>query len=162
MFHVEQNSPHHLKTGKLGENIACRYLKKKGYKILERNFRRKWGEIDLICSNNKEECSTWNKCFKNITNVLRGTLVRNKNVPRGTNNNKIIFVEVKTLKSGSNLSPEDNLTYFKQKKLIRTCQLYLAEKGIDPDIEWQIDAILIKIDPILKKAKIKHIESAIY
>jgi len=35
-------------TGWVGENIACLYLKDKGYKILERNFRKPWGEIDVI------------------------------------------------------------------------------------------------------------------
>ncbi|MBI2032302.1 MAG: YraN family protein [Candidatus Levybacteria bacterium] len=31
-----------------GENIACDYLRKKGYKIIERNFRKGYGEIDII------------------------------------------------------------------------------------------------------------------
>ena len=35
-------------TGKLGEDLAVRFLKKAHYKILERNFREKWGEIDII------------------------------------------------------------------------------------------------------------------
>lgn len=35
-------------TGRLGERIAGIYLKKKGYKIISRNFRNSWGEIDLI------------------------------------------------------------------------------------------------------------------
>lgn len=35
--------------GQLGENIAKEYLKKKGYKIVEKNCRNKRGEIDLIC-----------------------------------------------------------------------------------------------------------------
>lgn len=35
-------------TGIIGENIACSYLKKKGYKIIERNFRTTFGEIDII------------------------------------------------------------------------------------------------------------------
>jgi len=34
--------------GKLGENIACRYLVENGYKVIERNFRQKWGELDII------------------------------------------------------------------------------------------------------------------
>lgn len=33
-----------------GENIACSYLQKKGYSILERNFRCRAGEIDIIAS----------------------------------------------------------------------------------------------------------------
>lgn len=34
--------------GKLGENLACEYLVEKGYKIVERNFRETWGELDII------------------------------------------------------------------------------------------------------------------
>lgn len=36
-------------TGKLGEDLACRYIENKGYKILERNYRKPWGELDIIC-----------------------------------------------------------------------------------------------------------------
>jgi len=35
-------------VGDKGENIATRFLKKKGYKIVERNYLEKWGEIDII------------------------------------------------------------------------------------------------------------------
>ena len=35
-------------TGKKGEEIAAKYLKKSGYKILEKNFRKPYGEIDII------------------------------------------------------------------------------------------------------------------
>jgi putative endonuclease len=35
-------------TAVLGENASCEYLEKKGYKILERNFRKGYGEIDII------------------------------------------------------------------------------------------------------------------
>lgn len=34
--------------GKRGEDIAVEFLKKKGHKILERNFRKSYGEIDII------------------------------------------------------------------------------------------------------------------
>lgn len=34
--------------GKFGEDMACEYLANKGYKIIERNFRRPWGELDII------------------------------------------------------------------------------------------------------------------
>ena len=36
------------KSGKEGEAIAVRQLKKKGYKILETNYRTQLGEIDII------------------------------------------------------------------------------------------------------------------
>lgn len=38
-----------ITLGKLGEDIACEYLKGKGYKIIERNVRWPWGELDIIC-----------------------------------------------------------------------------------------------------------------
>lgn len=41
------------KTGIEGENIAVEYLKKSGYKILERNFSSKTGEIDIIAQDGK-------------------------------------------------------------------------------------------------------------
>lgn len=36
-------------TGKIGEDYAAELLDDKGYKILERNWGDKWGEIDIIC-----------------------------------------------------------------------------------------------------------------
>lgn len=35
-------------TGNRGETLAAEYLTRKGYKILERNYQSKWGEIDII------------------------------------------------------------------------------------------------------------------
>jgi putative endonuclease len=40
-------------TAVLGENIATDYLKRKGYRIIERNFRKGYGEIDIICIKEK-------------------------------------------------------------------------------------------------------------
>lgn len=36
-------------TGNRGEDLAAEYLLKKGYKIEERNFRTRFGEIDIVC-----------------------------------------------------------------------------------------------------------------
>ena len=42
--------PHNLKTGQIGEDVACEYIKNKGYKIIERNHRQKWGELDIVAT----------------------------------------------------------------------------------------------------------------
>lgn len=38
------------RTGRYGEDLVCRHLKKNRYKILERNFRTRFGEIDIIAA----------------------------------------------------------------------------------------------------------------
>ena len=37
-----------LVLGKIGENVAVKFLSKKGYEILEKNFKSLFGEVDLI------------------------------------------------------------------------------------------------------------------
>lgn len=37
-----------LEIGALGEGIACRFLESKGFSVKSRNYRQKWGEIDII------------------------------------------------------------------------------------------------------------------
>jgi putative endonuclease len=37
-----------VSLGKLGEDLACRELQKRGYAILTRRYRRRGGEIDII------------------------------------------------------------------------------------------------------------------
>ena len=40
--------------GKFGESLACNYLRKNNYDIIENNFRCKQGEIDIIARDNKK------------------------------------------------------------------------------------------------------------
>ncbi|MGE5403791.1 MAG: YraN family protein [Candidatus Saccharibacteria bacterium] len=39
-------------TGQRGEELAAVYLQRRGYKIITRNYRSRWGEIDIICRKN--------------------------------------------------------------------------------------------------------------
>lgn len=45
--------PHHLKQGNIAEAIAATFLQAKGLTLLEKNFRCKHGEIDLIMMHGK-------------------------------------------------------------------------------------------------------------
>ena len=46
-----------MKTlGKYGEDLALRFLRDKGYRILERNFKNKIGELDLVVQDGRTIC----------------------------------------------------------------------------------------------------------
>lgn len=42
------------RIGKEGEELCCQYLQNNGYQIMERNFRCKEGEIDIIAKDKDE------------------------------------------------------------------------------------------------------------
>jgi len=71
--------------GKLGEEIAVKYLEKHGYKVLDKNYRKPWGEIDIVTQQSNElifvEVKTQNQEFEwrpeeNITRHKKHQLSR--------------------------------------------------------------------------------------
>jgi len=73
----------------------------------------------------------------------------------------IAFFEVKTrMKTGpDNFCPEDNITYAKQKKLIKLSQIYLSKNKL-LDNPWQIDVLAIEIYRD-NSHDIRHLENAV-
>lgn len=80
--------------GALGEAFAVTYLRKQGYQILERNFRTRNGEIDIIAIDKK-------------ANPL-----------------VLAFIEVKTRMSTNFGTPLEAITYYKLEALRRTAEYY--------------------------------------
>jgi len=119
-------------TGDLGEKIARNYLKRKGYKILTKNYIPGWlsfdkKEIDIVAEKEDTLC----------------------------------FFEVKTLTENRDFLPEDKIDFLKQRKIKKAAESYLLENKIPLDKKWQIDIISIKIDFKAKKAKVSHFKNAI-
>ncbi len=119
------------KIGAIGENIAADYLKKKGYKILARNFKTKWGELDIVAQKNKI-----------IIFVEVKTLKFNPS-------------------KKSEFQPEDEITFHKARQLRKMAQIYLSANKLPLDISQQIDIIAIEINPNSQKPIIRHTENAI-
>ena len=130
--------------GNLGEKIACNYLKKKEYKILENNYSPQFfsgpniGEIDIVAE--KENTLS----FIEVKTLIRNSL-RSKN---GREQFSIVL-------------PEDKVNLKKQRKIIKTAQSYFLENKYPLDTKWQIDVLAIEIDLNKRKAKIRHIENAV-
>lgn len=123
--------------GKLGEDLATKFLKQKGYRILARNWKCKMGELDIVALKEK------------------GKIFKKPEV--------IIFVEVKTLTDSEFESQAaQNVHYFKQRNLIKSAQCFLKANKIDPNLAWQIDVISIEYDSWGGQHKIRHLENAVW
>lgn len=124
---VENKTPKQV-VGERGEDIACNFLIKNGYKILDRNYLEKWGEIDVVAQKG----------------------------------NEIRFIEVKTVTRErfveGDYQPEDNIHPWKIKRLYRTIETYLLRKGIDDEVDWQLDAIAVYLNGRGEALKIEHLE----
>lgn len=112
--------------GRFGESAAAEFLRERGWKILARGYRCKYGEIDIIAENKEY----------------------------------FLFAEVKLRKNALYGRASDSVTFSKQRKLITTARMWLAEQnrekparfdvieiyapqGVDtknPEINWITDA----------------------
>lgn len=57
--------------GAKAEDAAAEYLENKGYEVIERNVRRPWGEIDIICKHGKMLVFVEVKALKKYDDALR-------------------------------------------------------------------------------------------
>ena len=128
------------KLGDIGENIACDFLKRKGFEIIERNYLRKWGEIDIVARKSNLIH------FIEVKSVSCGTLSSNT-------------FEAPRLRSGQDYRPENNMHPWKLRRLSRAMQTYLLERKLDCD--WQLDLVTVKIDQESRKARVEIIENVI-
>jgi len=67
-----------LRLGAWGEERACVLLQEKGWKILERNFHSKMGEIDIIAIKSNQLCFTEVKTRKSLNFGVPSLAVDNK------------------------------------------------------------------------------------
>lgn len=111
------------KIGQIGEDLACKYLEKNDYKIIERNYLRKWGEIDIVTKKGNTihfiEVKSVSRDLSSVTHV--------------------------TPKENDAYRAEDNMHPWKLKRLSRVVQSYLLEKDLD-DADWQFDLVTVYID----------------
>ena len=59
-------------VGAAGEKAACNYLKKNKYKILDKNYRKPFGEIDLIARRGETVSFIEVKTRRSIWSAVRG------------------------------------------------------------------------------------------
>ncbi len=127
------------KIGEIGENLAVRFLVKHNFLILERNYTKKWGEIDIIAEKK-------NKLY--FIEVKSVTVADVKN----------LLGEHET---SDDYRPEDNMHPWKLKRLSRTIQTYLLSKEIPDEKEWQVNLLVVFLSLEKKQAKIRVVKDII-
>ena len=116
--------------GKLGEDIAERFLVKHGHVIIERNFSVKGGEIDIISRK------------KGILYFTEVKSVSRENISRETSDDH---------------RPEDNIHPGKLKRMNLAISLFLSFNKME-DLDWEILGVAVSIDKTTKQAKVKLLD----
>ncbi len=113
------------KTGDLGERLAAIFLERKGFTILDRNYLKPWGEIDIVALR------------KGVIHFVEvKTISRESMPPEGSR--EMVH------------RPEEELTALKLRKVARTASLYM--EGKRDTREYQIDAVTVILDRERRKA----------
>jgi len=137
-------------TGQQGEAMAANFLAKKGYKITERNFHTRFGEIDLIAVTPRTPRQKRGR-------VAGCSEAKAMTPPRCYKESKLVFIEVKTKTDDRFGTPAEMITPAKIHQIKKMATLYLQSH---PQIKqkyssYRLDAVTIN----LQTNKIKHYQN---
>jgi len=110
-------SKNNLDQGNRGEQYAVEFLVSNGFQIVERNFRIRGGEIDIIAIETDPQ----------------------------TDEKTLVFLEVVTRSSGDYGTPLEAIGYYKMRALIKATQFYKMKHPKLPDL-MRIDAVSVLIN----------------
>ncbi len=119
------------KLGDIGENAVCEYLKNKDFSILDTNYLRKWGELDIVA---KKGPKIHFIEVKSLSHEI-------------TDGNDAQI-------SHESYRAEDNLHPHKLERLKRAIQTYILDKKIGDNTEWQFDVATVLVDQQRKICKV--------
>lgn len=140
---MKEKAPPKLRTktqkqivGAIGEDAVCTYVERKGFKVIDRNYLKKWGELDVVALKDKKihfiEVKSVSRKFEDVPHETQG-----------------------------GYRPEDNMHPWKLQRLARTIQSYLLDKNVPDDIEWQFDVATVYVDQEKRLCRVKILEDVI-
>lgn len=127
---------HRLRTGRLAEARAAEHLGALGYRILERNARTRYGELDLVALDRP-----------------------------GRDRSALVFVEVKAARAGSRVGPERPILWVtprKQLQVRRLASAWMAERrgSVPRYAEIRFDAVGVVLDRDDRVVDLEHLPGA--
>ncbi len=121
--------------GRIGEQIACEYLVKRGFIIKDRNYRKRWGEIDIIATKDSK---------------IHFIEVKSVSVS-----------DCGQVEKYEKHKPEDNVHPYKIHKIRKVVVNYLDEKSSSGIGDFAFHVICVYLNFVSRKAKIRIIENII-
>ena len=100
-------------VGNRGEELAAKFLMKQGFSVVERNYLRPWGEIDIVAKN---------------AGIIHFIEVKAKEISREEE------------KNSPNYRPEEHMHSWKVRRFRRIIETWIMDK--DYEGEWQIDVAI--------------------
>jgi len=138
--HREADSPAggagRRRLGHFGEAVAEAFLRRQGYEIVERNWRCRQGELDLVGRQGGDWVFIEVRCRRSP----------------GTD--------------GSQTAPtcgsaEESVTPAKQRRLLRLAEAYLQAHGLE-DVSWRIDVVAVEVDRAGRPARVALLPAAVW
>ncbi|MCC3469876.1 MAG: YraN family protein [Microcoleus sp. PH2017_06_SFM_O_A] len=121
--------------GTLGENLVAQWLEQQGWEILHRQYRCRWGEIDIIALGRDEEGE-------------KKPGIRDRQFPT------LAFVEVKTRRRGNwDAGGILAVSAAKQAKLWQTAEIFLSTRPDLANNSCRFDVALVRCEPSRQKTK---------
>lgn len=128
----------HNEIGKIGEDLATKWLSDRKFLIIQRNYNKKWGEIDIVARRTDKKMH----------------FVEVKSVSYETRYDLEYAVTHETWR------PEDNVHREKQNRMKRAIQTWMLENKYKS--EFQIDIITVRIVLDEKFARVHMVDNVIF
>jgi putative endonuclease len=126
---------HRLRTGRIAEARAAEHLHSLGCRILDRNARTRYGELDLVALD-----------------------------PAAGERPILVFVEVKAVRAGSRIGPERPVLWVtprKQLQVRRLATAWMAERRSAPRYaQIRFDAVGVVLDRDDEVVDLEHLVAA--
>jgi putative endonuclease len=135
MYHMHKMAKNrHISIGRIGEAVAEGYLKRRGYLIVARNYRKPWGELDIVAKK---------RGVLHFVEVKSGS-----------------WKMAEWPKEGAvAYRPEDHMHPEKCARMARAVQTYLTDCGLDVGAEWTADLVVVLLNTETRKARVRMYEN---
>lgn len=115
--------------GKLGESAMESYLASQNYRIFNRNFSSRYGEIDIIA------------------------------IDMSASPPELVFIEVKSRSNDFFGAPQEAVDFRKRQKILKTALYFLDSSSRKLPSVWRIDVIAVELNHAGKFLNLEHFKN---